>query len=86
MTEKKIEFIGKLNQVSDILEMALKDISELWEAGEVRLLPDDLKLLAELNGKIRKTTAKIMAFNHGRFGKIVNSEVEKVGKQTKLNQ
>lgn len=75
MTEDKIKFFGTINQAKGILEQAEKEIHELWNTGEIRMLTDDIELINKIEREIRGTLKQISAFKD-LFSGISNHRVE----------
>lgn len=74
--EQKLSFFGTLHQILSLSEKSLREISLLWESGQMRLHPDDLELLNRVIGEINKNLKKVAKYNHSRFGLITNESVE----------
>lgn len=74
----KLEFFGTLHHIESLSQKALQEIKNLWESGNIRLLPDDLVLMNSLISNVKKNLAKTAKYNHTRFGRITNENIEGV--------
>lgn len=72
----KISFFGTLHEIESLSGKALKQITALWDAGEIRLLPDDLILMNKVIASIKRNLSLTLKKNHKAFGLITNKAIE----------